>query len=274
MNTFRRLLTRLPTTRSIIPSRSTTIHSHSVRSFQSTTPYSASHSEPLLDFFNNHPNNNNTNNNPLNNAANHHLNNNTNFEQEGSYTIDSTATPLESENNNNSHLEDKNIFTPDTPMQQAQDYFNEALKYWNIDDEVMAMEFFQKSIRAHPTADAYFNIGNLYWQMGKINDAITYWNKSLKLNPNIADCHINLANAYYLKTPREEQMALLHYEHAASLSPEDGELHFNYGCLLDAAGEFEKAAQEFLLAHKNGIEKAQAYRRNVMAKLMGRSKGE
>ena len=94
--------------------------------------------------------------------------------------------------------------------------------------------------------------------------------KSLELEPKRADAHVNLANVYAL-TFQDYQKANNHYEKALELTPEDGQLHYNYAAVLDAQSNLERAIEHYQLARKYGIEIAEKNLRNAMARFVAQS---
>ncbi|KAJ3219613.1 hypothetical protein HDU67_000101 [Dinochytrium kinnereticum] len=96
---------------------------------------------------------------------------------------------------------------------------------------------------------------------------MTAWEKSLELDPKLVDAHVNMANILILNKKQPEK-ALEHYKTAISLNPADGEVQFNYGCILDSMGDLEGAIQQYEQSLKNGIETADKNLRNAKARLL------
>ena len=156
-----------------------------------------------------------------------------------------------------------------TPQMEAQTnkariFYNQGLEKWNNDNLLGAKEAFQNSINTLPTSDALFNLGNVLHSMGNSSEALKFWEKSLEMKPT-ADAHLNIANvlALILKDPKG---AYEHYEKALELSPEDGEINYNYGTVLDAFGQLEKSIEQYSIAVSWGIEQAEKNLRNARAR--------
>ena len=72
--------------------------------------------------------------------------------------------------------------------------------------------------------------------------AIESWTHALRLAPDSPDAHTNLASAYIMSKPPQADKALEHLTYvgrthpslAATQSPDDGEIHFNLGTVLEA----------------------------------------
>jgi tetratricopeptide (TPR) repeat protein len=146
----------------------------------------------------------------------------------------------------------------------AQKVFNEGLEKWNREDLVGAQSSFEKSIQSFPTSDAYFNLANVFHTQGMHDKAIEYWKKSLELGER-ADAHVNIANVMAI-FQRNAEGALPHYEKALELSPEDPEINYNFGVVLDSCGKLEKAIEQYSIAVSWGLEQAEKNLRNARAR--------
>ncbi|KAJ3098931.1 hypothetical protein HDU97_003568 [Phlyctochytrium planicorne] len=130
---------------------------------------------------------------------------------------------------------------------KARESFEKAIKLWNDGDSEAARSAFSE----------------------KYDDALEAWQQSLEMDPNRADAHVNVANVYALmkKQPNE---AVEHYRRATALNPTDGEVQFNYGCVLDSMGRLEDAIVQYEDAVKNGITNAEKNLRNAKARLLSK----
>ncbi|WFD44179.1 hypothetical protein MPSI1_002845 [Malassezia psittaci] len=77
-----------------------------------------------------------------------------------------------------------------------------------------------------------------------------------------------MASAYIMSKPSRPDLALEHLRTAASQSPDDAEIHFNLGAVLEACEELEEAIEAYEKAVQGGIQRAEQNVRNCMAKLM------
>jgi tetratricopeptide (TPR) repeat protein len=154
----------------------------------------------------------------------------------------------------------------------AQVLYSQGVEKWTQDDLVGAQQAFEQSIEVLPSSDAYFNLANVYHNMGNHVDAIKYWEKSLESSPR-ADAMLNIANVQALVL-KDFESACRNYENAIKLSPEDGEINYNYGVVLDAYGKLEQAIEQYSIAVSWGIEVAEKNLRNARAKWVAKNAQE
>lgn len=84
----------------------------------------------------------------------------------------------------------------------------------------------------------------------------------------LSDCRTNLANYYLLFEPNLK-LALEHFKAASELSPDDGEIKYNYGLALEKDDQLELALENYLRAEELGVKKnIDALIRNAGGKLM------
>ncbi|KAL7750626.1 hypothetical protein RI367_003968 [Sorochytrium milnesiophthora] len=159
--------------------------------------------------------------------------------------------------------------TVDSPqnLQRANDLMTQGQHALEANQTQLAISKFLASVDVYPSSEGYHNLANVYYQLGRLDDALKYWQLSLDLAPS-AETHTNMANVYFL-VKRDTARAIEHYERALELTPADGEIWFNLGCVCDAAKELDKAINAFDRAEQCGIEKAQMLKRNVQAKRFG-----
>lgn len=86
-----------------------------------------------------------------------------------------------------------------------------------------------------------------------------------------SDCHTNLAN-YFLTLQPDLKQALKHLRSASELSPNDGEVRYNFGLALEKDGQLELALENYLRAEELGVDKdISTLIRNAGAKLLKRN---
>nr|KAJ3413708.1 hypothetical protein HK105_001995 [Polyrhizophydium stewartii] len=149
---------------------------------------------------------------------------------------------------------------------QAKLLFDEGMAKWNSQDVSGALMAFEKSVRTKPSSDAHYNLANCYHHMGDRQRALEHWKLSLEQQPR-ADAHVNIANALAL-FERKVDAAIPHYEAAVELEPEDGEIRYNFGVVLEAASRLDDAAEHFVIANKLGIAKAGERLERVLKKIL------
>lgn len=100
----------------------------------------------------------------------------------------------------------------------------------------------------------------MHYQQQNTNQAIATFLHSLTLSPPSAptppdspptpltpaqilttDTHTNLGSLYILSKPPRPDLALYHLQEALGIMPDDGEICFNLGAVLEASGEEEEA---------------------------------
>ncbi|TPX34617.1 hypothetical protein SeMB42_g07292 [Synchytrium endobioticum] len=108
---------------------------------------------------------------------------------------------------------------------------------------------------AAPLSPRLFNVGNVLHSLGRYEKAIAAWERSLNLDPRRPDAHVNIANCHALVF-KDFPQPIRHLEKAAQLDPADGEIRFNLGAILDAAGMLEPAIQEYALAESSNSTKS------------------
>ncbi|PVU98705.1 hypothetical protein BB560_000577 [Smittium megazygosporum] len=140
---------------------------------------------------------------------------------------------------------------------------SEMLEKGKVDE---ALDLYTRANQLYPSGSLLYNIANCAYQKGDIDGAIDHWEQSAKLMPSESDVHVNLANVYYLNK-KNPKLALEHLKIASSLSPKDGEVSFNYGCILEATGNLKDALGQYKSALENGIARAETNIRNVSIKL-------
>ena len=85
------------------------------------------------------------------------------------------------------------VLTSNIYAQSASDLFNLALKSYEAKEYTLSLELF-KEIEALPlySSDVYYNMANCYYKTHQKSKAILYYEKALKLAPNDEDVLFNL----------------------------------------------------------------------------------
>ncbi|KAI8928213.1 hypothetical protein BC831DRAFT_510267 [Entophlyctis helioformis] len=190
----------------------------------------------------------------------------------------------------------------DAKVAKSRTSFNTGIDAWNAGDIVTAMTHFRASIAHHPSSDAYFNLANCHHSQGDHTQALEGWRKSIDLSPR-PDAYVNMANTHAIVL-RDTAGALPFYRKALELAPMDGEIHYNFAVVLDAAAKaagltasagqadkphatpaaagsaaapvdpkavelIEEAIVHYQMAVRLGVDMAEKHLRNAMAKLVG-----
>lgn len=78
-----------------------------------------------------------------------------------------------------------------------------------------------------------------YWKQNRFDDAITQWEEALRIDPQVAEIHHNLGNAYaHQKLPDK---AIESLKQALSIDPTLVEAHNKLGCIFYDQGNREMA---------------------------------
>ena len=99
-----------------------------------------------------------------------------------------------------------------------------------------------------PRADLDDEIGSLYAQMGQWTEARSRFEAAIALDSGYVPARFHLG--VLLGRERDFDGSLAQFETAARMEPSDGEILFEYGRTLEAAGNDADAAQELTMAAK------------------------
>jgi len=132
-----------------------------------------------------------------------------------------------------------------------------------------AKKFYKRSVEIKRTAGSLFNLGVTHYHLKEFDDAITVWKESIELQPSSSDAHTNIASAYIISPDSRPDLALHHLKYAASLSPKDPEIAFNFAAVLEATGRLEEALAQYKRSEEQGVAKAAMHIRNISAKILG-----
>ncbi|AXA51211.1 tetratricopeptide repeat domain protein [Malassezia restricta] len=137
---------------------------------------------------------------------------------------------------------------------EAQKLLDSGTHALEMGDLERAKGAYRKSVEVHENASAYYNLGICQYQEHDLPGAIESWTHALRLAPDSPDAHTNLASAYIMSKPPQADKALEHLTLAATQSPDDGEIHFNLGTVLEACEQLEPAIKAYRKAKECGID--------------------
>ncbi|MEO1761969.1 MAG: tetratricopeptide repeat protein [Cyanobacteria bacterium J06629_18] len=124
------------------------------------------------------------------------------------------------------------------------DLRSSALKSAKTGDYPTAIAAFDWLIERHPNnAIDYNNRGLVYFQSGEERKAIRDFNKAIQLNPELASAYNNRAN--YYAGIGDLEAALADYEKALDLNPTYVRAWINRGITLRELGEYNEAIENF-----------------------------
>jgi tetratricopeptide (TPR) repeat protein len=137
--------------------------------------------------------------------------------------------------------------------QDATDYSNRALSYYQKGQLALAIADYPKAISLAPdNPDLYQNRGFVYYQQNQLDLAIADYTKAISLAPdNPSEVYQNRAVAYEGK--KDLNSAIADYKTVISLAPNEpqiykhlGVLYLNMGNSQEATTNLEKAQQLYL----------------------------
>ncbi|KAF8310070.1 TPR-like protein [Clavulina sp. PMI_390] len=152
---------------------------------------------------------------------------------------------------------------------EAQRILEEGTKLLENGDIDSAKSLYMRSVQIKKTPAGLFNLGVTHFHSKNFPDAIKAWKESIILEPSNPDAHTNLASAYIMSPVPQPVLALEHLRAAAAISPDDAEIAFNLGAVLEACGFLEDALEQYKKSNDGGVERAAVYVRNVSAKILG-----
>ena len=104
---------------------------------------------------------------------------------------------------------------------------------------------------------AHFNLGLMLAETGQVEKAMIHYQKALRLDPQEPKIHINLGNALARKGRFNE--AILQLESAVAINSNDAKAHYNLGAAFESAGQTDKAKAHYLNAIKIQPNHAEAH---------------
>ena len=119
-------------------------------------------------------------------------------------------------------------------------------------EEIVLLE---KVIRANPAdSRAPYYLGNFLYDRCRHEEAISMWERSTQLDPDFPTAWRNLGFGYY-NVLRDTDRALIAFEKACSLAPQDARILYEQDQLLKRTGEDPARRLATLKLHKELVEK-------------------
>jgi tetratricopeptide (TPR) repeat protein len=127
----------------------------------------------------------------------------------------------------------------------AYDLFQEAYEYQMEGELETAIELYQRSIDAYPTAEAHTFLGWTYSFQGRLDEAIAECKKAIQIDPDFGNPY-NDIGAYLLeKSLHEEAIPWLLQASQAKRYDNHHFAHYNLGRAYIALEQFNKAKESF-----------------------------
>ncbi|KAK0522073.1 hypothetical protein OC842_006575 [Tilletia horrida] len=154
----------------------------------------------------------------------------------------------------------------DPAEEEAQRHMEEGTALIESGDLESAKKAYERSLAIKESSSALFNLGVCQYHAKDLTAAIESWNRVIELSPSSSDAHMNIASAFVMSVPPRPDLAIDHLKTAANLNPEDAEIQFNLGAVLEACEQLEEAAKAYQRAFDGGIARAEMNLRNISAK--------
>jgi tetratricopeptide (TPR) repeat protein len=107
-----------------------------------------------------------------------------------------------------------------------------------------AIRHYEQALRLDPDlADAHVNLGMALMQTGRIQEAIGHYEQALRITPDFAKGHNELGIALARLGRLTE--AISHYEQALRIEPASFEAHNNLGIALQQSGRIQEAIEQY-----------------------------
>ncbi|WFD32506.1 hypothetical protein MSPP1_003554 [Malassezia sp. CBS 17886] len=164
---------------------------------------------------------------------------------------------------------DPSVSLKDPSEEEAQKMLESGTLALESGDLAKAKADYGMSIKVHENSSAYYNLGVVLYQEHDLEGAIGAWADALRVSPDSPDAHTNIASAYIMSQPSRPDKAVDHLKIAAEQAPDDPEIHFNLGAVLEALEQLEGAVGSYKRAAEGGIERANENVRNCEAKIIG-----
>ncbi|KAJ2446635.1 hypothetical protein H4S00_001851 [Coemansia sp. D1744] len=163
------------------------------------------------------------------------------------------------------YASDAGFTNPSALARQAHDAMSLGTSALTQGNAQQAQTHLEHALQLHPTSDAHYNMGICQYMLKNIDCAIEHWKKSVQMDPKGADAYVSLGNAYFL-SKKESGTAIDYMQKAIELAPNDPEIQFNLACMHESQGSLDQAIELYTQAASNGLDRAQPYLRNAMAK--------
>jgi tetratricopeptide (TPR) repeat protein len=106
------------------------------------------------------------------------------------------------------------------------------------------MAHYQKALAINPdSAEAHYNLGNAFLQQGQMDEAMAQYQKALAIKPDYAEAHNNLGNVFIHQERVEE--AIAHFQKALTIKPDYADAHNNLGSAFLQQGRLDEAIAHY-----------------------------
>ncbi len=111
-----------------------------------------------------------------------------------------------------------------------------------VEEIEIEIEDAKEEVRKNPDdADAHFNLGNAYYKSGRYKEAIESYKQAIKIKPDDARAHYNLGLVYGKLGKYKE--AIEPFKQAIRIDPDYVNAHYNLACCYSLLGNVSKALE-------------------------------
>jgi tetratricopeptide (TPR) repeat protein len=148
-------------------------------------------------------------------------------------------------------------------QQRAEDEFQAGMKFMRPGEYQDAVARFTHAIQIHQLPNAYLERGNAHRFLGQDDQAMADLEKATALDPSLARAYSSLGNIY--RDRHDMPHAMEAYSKSIAISPNVDAL-FERGEMYEAAGEHQKAIDDFTVAIEGMRDAPFMYRARALAK--------
>jgi tetratricopeptide (TPR) repeat protein len=148
-------------------------------------------------------------------------------------------------------------------QQRAEDEFQAGMKFMHPGQYQNAVARFTHAIQIHQPAKAYLERGNAHRFLGENDQAMADFEKAAELDSSLARAYSGMGSIY--RDRHDMQHAMEAYSKSIAISPNVDAL-FERGEMYEAAGDHQKAINDFTVAIEGMRDAPYMYRARALAK--------
>jgi Tfp pilus assembly protein PilF len=136
----------------------------------------------------------------------------------------------------------------ETRKELALRFFEQAYQHQMNKELDEAVELYQKSIEAAPTAEAHTFLGWTYSWMGRVDDAIAECHKAIQVDPTFGNPYNDIGSYLIMKGQIDEAIPWLERALQAPRYESYCYPHMNLGRVYESKRDWRRAKDEYRLA--------------------------
>lgn len=130
-------------------------------------------------------------------------------------------------------------------LTRAWELLQEAYKYQMEGEYELAVEYYKRSLEAHPTAEAYTFLGWTYHFQGRLDDAIEECKKAIELDPDFGNPYNDIGAYLIEKADYDAAISWLQQATRAKRYQSYHFAHYNLGRVYLAKEMYTRARESF-----------------------------